>query len=93
MALSDKAKAGDHDYNVTDAEETIDDVLSRAKLEFLGAGSKKYFNSRNPADKRNNKFCTMPVRMDFKDKETRIQAEISMRKEDTMDESEAAPLS
>ena len=80
MALSDKAKAGDHNYNVTDAEETIDDVLSCAKLEFLGAGSKKYFNSCNPADKRNNKFCTMPVRMDFKDKETRIQAEISMRK-------------
>ena len=80
MALSEKAKAGDHDYNINDAEDTIDDVLSCAKLEFLGAGSKNFFNSRDATDKRNNKFCTMPVRLDFKDKETRIQAEISMRK-------------
>ena len=65
MALSEKAKAGDHDYNVTDAEETIDDVLSCAKLEFLGAGSRMFFNTCDATDKRNNKFCTMPVRLDF----------------------------
>ena len=34
MALSEKAKAGDHDYNINGAEDTIDDVLSCAKLEF-----------------------------------------------------------
>ena len=80
MALSEKAKGGDHDYNINDAEDTIDDVLSCAKLEFLGAGSKNFFKSRDATDKRNNKFCTMPVRLDFKDKEPRIQAEIAMRK-------------
>ena len=80
MALSDKAKGGDHDYNIDDAEETIDDVLSCSKLEFLGSNSRKFHNNKNPTDSRNGKFCTLPVRMDFKDKETRIQAEISLRK-------------
>ena len=80
MALSDKAKSGNHDYNTADAEEAIDDVLSCAKLEFLGTQSRKFFNRKNASDKRNNTFCTLPVRMDFKDKATRIQAEIAMRK-------------
>ena len=80
MALSDKAKEGAHDYNIADAEETIDDVLSCSKLEFLGSNSRKFHNNKNPTDSRNGKFCTLPVRMDFKDKETRIQAEISLRK-------------
>ena len=35
MALSEKAKAGDHDYNINDAKDTIDDVLSCAKLELV----------------------------------------------------------
>ena len=80
MALSEKAKSGTHDYNTADAEEAIDDVLSCAKLEFLGNQSRKFFNKKNASDKRNNTFCTLPVRMDFKDKATRIQAEIAMRK-------------
>ena len=80
MALSDKAKSGNHDYNTADAEEAIDDVLSCAKLEFLGTQSRKFFNRKNASDTRNNTFCTLPVRMDFKDKATRIQAEIAMRK-------------
>ena len=80
MALSDKAKGGAHDYNIDDAEETIDDVLSCSKLEFLGSNSRKFHNNKKPSDSRNGKFCTLPVRMDFKDKETRIQAEISLRK-------------
>ena len=80
LALSDKAKEGNHDYNLADAEETIDDVLSCSKLEFLGSNSRKFHSNKNPNDPRNGKFCTMPVRMDFKDKETRIQAEISLRK-------------
>ena len=80
MALSDKAKSGNHDYNTADAEEAIDDVLSCAKLEFLGTQSRKFFNRKNASDTRNNTFCTLPVRMDFKNKATRIQAEIAMRK-------------
>ena len=80
VALSNKAKEGNHDYNVNDAEDTIDDVLSCSKLEFMGSSSRAFYNKKDTKDKRNGKFCTIPVRMDFKDKETRIQAEISLRK-------------
>ena len=80
LALSDKAKKGDHDFNMNDAEDTIDDVLSCSKLEFMGSTSRTFYNTRDSKDTRNGKFCTLPVRLDFKDKETRIQAEISLRK-------------
>ena len=80
LALSDKAKTGNHNYHLGDAEEAIDDALNCSKLEFLGAGSKNFFNKHKPDDKRNNTFCTVLVRLDFKDKETRMQAEISLRK-------------
>ena len=80
LALSNKARSGEHDYHIGDAEDVIDDVLSCAKLEFLGTTTRKFFNNAKKDDPRNNKMCTLPVRMDFKDRETRIQAEISMRK-------------
>jgi hypothetical protein len=80
MALSEVVKAGKHDYDIKDAEDVLDDVLSCSKLEFLGKATKKFFNKRNPKDERNDKMCTIPVRMDFKDKETRMQAETSLRK-------------
>ena len=80
IALSDKAKAGNHDYNLNDAEDTIDDVLSCSKLEFMGSSTRSFHNRKNENDAKNGKFCTIPVRLDLKDKETRIQAEISLQK-------------
>jgi hypothetical protein len=80
LALSSKASQGEHDYDIKDAEETIDDILSCTKLEFLGTKTKQFFNKRNINDTRNNTFCTMPVRFEFKDKDTRIEAEKSLRK-------------
>jgi hypothetical protein len=80
LALSSKASSGKHDYDIKDAEDTIDDVLSCSKLEFLGTASRKFFNKKNPADPRNETFCTVPVKFEFKDKDTRIQAEKSLRK-------------
>jgi hypothetical protein len=80
LALSSKASSGNHDYDIKEAEEAIDDVLSCSKLEFLGTTSKKYFNKKNINDPKNDTFCTMPVRFEFKDKDTRVQAERSLRK-------------
>jgi hypothetical protein len=60
-------------------EEALDDILSCAKLEFLGNISKKFYNKKNPADPRNETFCTMPVRFEFRDRETRFQAEKTLR--------------
>ena len=80
LALHEKAQAGDHDYNTGDAEELLDDMLSCANLEFLGTGTRKFHNKRDDKDKRNGNMCTMPVRLDFKSKEIRIQAEDTLRK-------------
>jgi hypothetical protein len=49
LALSSKASEGEHDYDIKDAEETIDDILSCTKLEFLGTKTKQFFNKRNMA--------------------------------------------
>ena len=57
----------------------IDDTLSCSQLEFLGSGTRKFYNNRDNTDKRNGKMCTVPVRMDFKNKETRVQAETTLR--------------
>ena len=79
MALHNKGKEGGHDWALNDAAEMIDDALSCSQLEFLGSGTRKFYNNRNAGDKRNGKMCTVPVRMDFKNKETRIQAESTLR--------------
>jgi hypothetical protein len=80
MALNTKVQGGEHDYDIKDAEEVLDDILSCTKLEFLGATSKKFFNKKNVNDVRNDTMCTMPVRFEFKDRETRINAEKTLRK-------------
>jgi hypothetical protein len=80
MSMANLAKKGDHDYNISDAEDVIDDILSCSKLEFLGNATKKYFNKRNVNDPKNDTMYTVPVRMDFKDKDTKIKAETSLRK-------------
>jgi hypothetical protein len=66
MALHEAAASGKHDWNIKDAGEMVDDVLSCSQLEFLGNGTKKFFNNRDKKDPRNGKMCTVPVRMDFK---------------------------
>ena len=79
IALHEKAKEGNHDWAISDASEMIDDALSCSQLEFLGSGTRKFYNNRDKTDKRNGKMCTVPVRMDFKNKETRVQAESTLR--------------
>ena len=79
VALHDKAKSGDHDWAIDDAAEMVDDALSCSQLEFLGSGTRKFYNNRKRDDPRNGKMCTVPVRMDFKNKETKIQAETTLR--------------
>ena len=79
VALHDKGKEGNHNWALQDAAEMIDDALSCSQLEFLGSGTRKFYNRRDATDKRNGKWCTVPVRMDFKNKETRTQAENTLR--------------
>jgi hypothetical protein len=69
-ALSESVRTGKHDYHIGDAEEVLDDILSCSKLEFLGTQS----------NVRNNAMYTLPVRMEFKDRECRFESEIMLRK-------------
>jgi hypothetical protein len=63
-----------------DAEEMIDDMLTCASLDFLGNGSSKFRNEKDPSDPRIGKMCTLPVKLIFKGKDERMRAEQTLRK-------------
>ena len=76
MAASVEGKPGKIPSNESVA--AIDDVLSVVSgMSFYGKSTKTY---RNPRDKENSgAFCTVPVKYSFKDKDTRIRAEMVLR--------------
>jgi hypothetical protein len=60
--------------------EILDDVMSVAtNVTLYGKVTKPYENARNNKDPRNRTFFTMPVRYDFRDRDTRIEAETILR--------------
>jgi hypothetical protein len=60
-----------------DAIDAIDDVLSLAEnYQVLGNTTKTYRNAKDP---NSGLYCTAPVRYDFKNKDTRTNAEIVLR--------------
>ena len=66
--------------DVLQAGTTVDDVLSCASLEFLGQGTRTFFDTRDKTDARNNTFCTVPIKIDFPNKEIRTQAEQALHR-------------
>jgi hypothetical protein len=58
----------------------IDDMLTCASLDFLGNGSSKFKNDKNPSDPRIGKMCTLPVKLIFKGKDERMRAEQTLRR-------------
>ena len=66
-----------HSIPSDDSVAAIDDVLSMSKgMKFYGNTTKTY---RNPRDPKSGSYCTLPVRYDFKDKDTRLRAEGVLR--------------
>jgi hypothetical protein len=67
-----------------DANESIrvvNDALSCAdNLGFVGQSSQRKIDKRDPANPKTLPFCTMPVKLDFPDKDTRIHFEKTLRK-------------
>ena len=60
-----------------DTVAAIDDLLSVTEnMSFFGATTKTYRNVNDPS---NAAFCTVPVKYEFKDKDTRIRAETLLR--------------
>ena len=61
-----------------EARDTLDDVLGLAKgIRFYGKQTKTYTNSKDA--KNSGAFCTLPVRYEFKDRNTRTRAENVLR--------------
>jgi hypothetical protein len=67
-----------------DANESIrvvNDALSCAdNLSFVGQTTAKKIDKRDPANPKILPFCTMPVKLDFPDRDTRIHFEKTLRK-------------
>lgn len=81
MALINMAAAVENkpvDRISSDTVEQIDDALSMASnVSFFGSKTKTY---RNPSDPtKSGSFCTVPVKYDFKDRNTRISVEQMLR--------------
>ena len=63
-----------------DVVTVLEDTLSMMKgMEFFGKVTKPYRNSLNAQDPDNGKFCRLPVKMNFKDKDAKIRAETVLR--------------
>jgi hypothetical protein len=81
LALHDRAQSeGIYKGNRPAAEEALDDILSCASIDILGKGSKTFYNKKDNNDPRNGKMCTVPVKLSFKDKNTRFQAELVLKR-------------
>jgi hypothetical protein len=76
VALTEMAAAVDESQGNVPSEDTmsaIDDVLSVAKgMKFYGKATKSFKSNKDP---RSGSYCTIPVRYDFGDADTRIFAE------------------
>ena len=58
----------------------LEDAISLVKgMEFYGKVTKSFTNNRNPTDALNGKFCTIPVKMAFRDKDTKQKVESLFR--------------
>jgi hypothetical protein len=81
LLLHDRAqREGIYKGNPPAAEEAMDDILSCASIDILGKGSRPFYNKKDNNDARNCKMCTVPIKLTFKDKKTRFQAELSLKK-------------
>jgi hypothetical protein len=82
LALAEEAGGSPEEVAITAAESirVADDALSCATdISFLGQATKPYNNKRNASDPRNGSFHTMPVKLEFPDRNSRIYFERMMR--------------
>jgi len=83
LDLAAKAAVADGSDNGRPTEETVtmlDDAISLIKgMEFYGKVTKSYSNKNKADDPNNGKFCTLPVKLSFKDKDTKQKVESLLR--------------
>lgn len=69
-------KAADDRKDPVEAIRVIEDALSCVNdMEFLGTKSQPFINNRDLNDPRDKKYCTMPVKLKFDDRDFRINFE------------------
>ena len=74
------SKAEREGTNASSAIKLVDDAVSCVtSTEFLGTRSTPYVNKQHKDDPRNNNFCSMPVKLTFRDRGSRINFEQIMR--------------
>jgi hypothetical protein len=74
-----------------EAVRVMDDALSVVQdMDFIGAASKP-FKGKTEQDLRNGKFCTMPIKFKFEDRDSRIHFETAVRKYCTLKASMSLP--
>ena len=77
MSMAAKTEGKDSSTPSEDAVAAIDDVLSMVKgMQFFGNTTKTY---RGKGDPESGSYCTVPVKYDFRDKDTRFRAEQVLR--------------
>jgi hypothetical protein len=67
--------------DIAESIQVVNDALSCAdNVEFLGQTTSRKFDKKDPSKPIALPFCTMPVKLDFPDKNTRIHFERTLRK-------------
>jgi hypothetical protein len=80
LKKTEDKNAGLPPASLNEATRIVEDALSCCeKMEFLGARSRKFINNRDENDPANGTFATMPVRLAFSDKDSRLNFERAMR--------------
>lgn len=95
VALAEEASDSPESAAIMAAESirVADDALSCANdICFLGQATKPYNNKRNASDPRNGSFHTMPVKLEFPDRNSRIYFERMMREKCKIKASMSLPL-
>jgi len=76
----------------TESIRLVDDALSCVEnIDFIGGRTQPFDNRRNPNDNRNGKFCTMPVKVVFPDRNSRINFERTLSDEAGIRASQSYP--
>jgi hypothetical protein len=72
--------AGETGDEIGESIRVVNDALSNAdNVEFLGQSSSARIDKRDPMNPITSPFCSMPVKLDFPDKNTRIHFERTLR--------------
>jgi hypothetical protein len=73
--------AGNSGEDANESIRVVNDALSCAdNLGFIGQTSQRKIDKRDPANPVTLPYCTMPVKLDFPDRDTRIHFEKTLRK-------------